>query len=127
VFTIASQFITSCPPGNPSVVPPLKAFPTLTTTPPNASPGQLVTYTFNPAGALGGNSTKAAANSTVRYFAAYYSGLNVTVLPLLASNRTRVPPDLKGTFYTLIVSARFPVFIKRAGKSCHHSLLSTPL
>lgn len=89
VYTIASQFITSCPSSNAAL--PVMAFPTLTQT--TANPGSKTTFTFSYARA-----------GKVNY-AIWYSGLGSKAVQLDNTESATVPSGLQGIGYVLISTA----------------------
>ncbi|KAL8293739.1 hypothetical protein RQP46_000440 [Phenoliferia psychrophenolica] len=93
VYSMASQFITSCPATNPAL--PVKAFPVLTLATAGAlTEGQDITLTY-PNQAAG--------------FAVFLSGLTQTVVPYPASGVVTIPKGLFGQIYVVITSANATV------------------
>ncbi|EMD36746.1 hypothetical protein CERSUDRAFT_123805 [Gelatoporia subvermispora B] len=91
-YSLAAQFITSCPSTNPPL--PVTPFPALTVAP-STSPdtGSTVSLTFN------------NPNATGPLYAAWYDGLQVVYTDVdMGSNSTTVPDGLHGTVYVGIVS-----------------------
>ncbi|KAI0656594.1 ferritin-like domain-containing protein [Cubamyces menziesii] len=93
-FSLASQFIKSCPSTNPSL--PVQAFPALTLTSSSSgssvSPGHAVSLDFD----------KRPANASV----AWLSGLDVVYSDLDGSGKTTVPQGLMGTVFATAVSSK---------------------
>ncbi|KAH9894777.1 ferritin-like domain-containing protein [Cubamyces lactineus] len=91
-FSLASQFIKSCPSTNPTL--PVQTFPalTLTTTGSTASPGDAVSLDFD----------KRPASASV----AWLSGLDVVYSDLDGSGKTTVPQGLMGTVFATVVSSK---------------------
>lgn len=92
IFTLAASFITSCPSTNAAL--PVSAFPALNASPANAASGTTVTYDFK-------------GNSSETYYAVYYYGLSVLTAKLDSDKKAKVPGDLLGRYYTIIVSVFF--------------------
>jgi len=88
VYTMASQFITSCPSSNAAL--PVKAFPTLAVGAGN--PGDNVAFTFND------------NHSGVNY-AIFYEGLGSTAVQLDSNDMATIPSGLQGIGYVLISTA----------------------
>lgn len=84
VYTLAAQFITSCPTTNPAL--PVKAFPALTF-PTSAKPGKATTATFK-------------AGSGDQYIA-FYSGLTQKVVKVGSNGAVTIPEGLEGTVYAV--------------------------
>ncbi|TDL22376.1 hypothetical protein BD410DRAFT_839822 [Rickenella mellea] len=89
VFTLASPFIVSCPPSNPTL--PFSPFPNLNISD-NAQPGQSVQLTYNGDASNGGQ------------FLAIFSGLNTTFVPINSDKTATLPSRLQGTTYALVSS-----------------------
>ncbi|KAF9028750.1 hypothetical protein BDZ89DRAFT_1101675 [Hymenopellis radicata] len=85
VFTLASPFIVSCPPTNPTL--PVKAFPTLTVGSSNPKPGDTVSLTFN-----GSNDSQVAV---------FLTGLDMVTAPI-KDGKVTIPASLRGTVYLVI-------------------------
>ncbi|KAJ3785714.1 ferritin-like domain-containing protein [Lentinula aff. detonsa] len=85
VYTLASQFITSCPSSNPSL--PVKAFPALTFA--NASPGQAANVT-------------ADGVTTEGQYVAFFSGLSTTFVQV--QNGQVVVPNATSLYAVLTTS-----------------------
>ncbi|KAF7979492.1 hypothetical protein HWV62_42336 [Athelia sp. TMB] len=93
VYSLAAQFITSCPSSNPAL--PVKAFPKLAF-PATAAPGSKVTLTFDvPKG------TKAAD-----LYAAFYTGTGTEYAPISSSKQVTIPSDLRGTVYAVVTTSK---------------------
>ena len=88
VYTIASQFITSCPSSNAAL--PVKAFPALTIA--TGNPGDNVAFTFTD------------SHTAVNY-AIFYNGLGTSVQALDANDMATIPEGLQGYTYVLISTA----------------------
>lgn len=89
IYTLAAQFITSCPSTNPAL--PVKAFPALTL-PAGAQPGSKATLKFD------------KGNSTGTLYAAFYTGLTQEVVKVASDNSVTIPKDLIGTSYVVITT-----------------------
>lgn len=93
VYSLAAQFITSCPATNPAL--PVKAFPVLTLTTTGAlTPGETITLTY--------------PNQTTGY-AIFLSALGQTVVEYPASGEVAIPEGLYGQTYVVISSANATV------------------
>ncbi|KAJ7207132.1 ferritin-like domain-containing protein [Mycena pura] len=93
VYTLASQFIKSCPEGNAAQLPPLKRFPALTID--GAKPGKTVTVSF------------AAPNpSNGPFYAVFITGISTPLFVLIQKgNKVEVPVDLMGIVYCVITNS----------------------
>ncbi|KAI0326830.1 hypothetical protein GY45DRAFT_56731 [Cubamyces sp. BRFM 1775] len=91
-FSLASQFIKSCPSTNPQL--PIQTFPalTLTSSGSTVSPGNTVSISFD----------KRPANASV----AWLSGLDIVYSDLDGSGKTTVPQGLMGTVFATVVSSK---------------------
>jgi len=92
VYSIASQFIKSCPESNPAL--PVTAYPTFTFGDAVTTTGQKVKVNFD------------NKNNSPLYVA-YYSGLNVFFSDVGSDGTTTIPKDLAntGTVYASVVSS----------------------
>ena len=90
-FSLAAQFITSCPSSNPAL--PIQQHPKLSIS--NATPtaGQQVTFQYDRGTASGGA------------FVVWLDGLDVVYSDLDGSGNTVVPEGLTGTVYAAVVSS----------------------
>ncbi|KZP06661.1 hypothetical protein FIBSPDRAFT_804720 [Athelia psychrophila] len=90
VYSLAAEFITSCPSSNPVL--PVKAFPTLTF-PAGAKPGSKVTLTFD------------KGNSTGTCYAAFYTGTGAEYAKIDSGDKSvTIPKDLRGTVYAVVTT-----------------------
>jgi len=87
-FSLAVQFIVSCPASNPTL--PFTAFPTVTV-PAGARPGQTVKLTFS-------------APTSGPLFAAFLSGLDVHWVPIAYDLTVQIPAHLIGTSYMVVTN-----------------------
>ncbi|KAJ7207134.1 ferritin-like domain-containing protein [Mycena pura] len=93
VFTLASQFITSCPEGNAAQLPPLTPFPALTLD--GATPGKTVSASF---------AAPDAAKAPL--YAAFIAGIGAPVfVPVQDGNNVAIPPDLIGFVFCVITNS----------------------
>ncbi|KAJ7582715.1 ferritin-like domain-containing protein [Mycena floridula] len=90
VYTLAAQFITSCPDSNPSL--PVKAFPALTLG--TGSAGDSVAVTYN----------TSAVNATGNSYVAFFTGLSVEYAQV-QDMKVTIPKDLVGTVYAVLTSS----------------------
>ncbi|KZP04258.1 hypothetical protein FIBSPDRAFT_878690 [Athelia psychrophila] len=91
VYSLAAQFITSCPKSNPAL--PVKAFPKLAF-PAGAKPGATVSLTFDvPKG-------KKAED----LYAAFYTGGGTEYAKVSSAKKVTIPKDLIGTVYAVITT-----------------------
>jgi len=93
VFTLASQFIVSCPSTNPTL--PVKAFGALTVTPGTA--GQAAQFTFD-------NSAQGSAAE----YAIFYDGVAAEAVMLDENHMATVPASLQGVTYAVVSTAASP-------------------
>ena len=94
-FSLAAQFITSCPSTNPPL--PVQAFPALTLS--NSAPAagaKIKAAIASPKGAKIEGKT----------FLAWLDGLDVVYTDVAADGSTTVPPGLAGTVYAVAVSSK---------------------
>jgi len=93
VYSLAAQFITSCPETNPAL--PVKKFPTLSISPAaNFTTGTQLQLTFND-----------TANAGKEVFAAFINGIGApTFVSISANNSVAVPSGLEGQTYVLVSS-----------------------
>jgi len=93
VFTLASEFIKSCPEGNAAQLPPLKRFPKLTLD--GAKPGKTVAVSF------------AAPNpSNGPFYAVFITGISTPLFVLIQEgNKVKVPADLFGIVCCIITNS----------------------
>jgi hypothetical protein len=108
VYSIASQFITSCPPGYPSL--PVKPLPALTLSSPTPAVGSQVDISFNNSANVSPIyvsplTFKATSLICSRSYLAYYTGLN-TYLEEISGGKTSIPVSLAntGAVYAAVVS-----------------------
>jgi len=87
-FSLAVQFIVSCPDSNPQL--PFTAFPTVSV-PAGATPGQTVKLTFS-------------IPITGPVFAAFLSGLHVHFVPIASDLTVTIPANLLGTSYMVVTN-----------------------
>ncbi|KAI0767666.1 ferritin-like domain-containing protein [Fomes fomentarius] len=92
-FSLAVQFITSCPTSNPAL--PVQPFPALTLS--DGAPAHGATITATIAG------DKAGSGET---FIAWLDGLDVVFSDLKSDGKTTVPDGLAGTVYAVAVSSK---------------------
>ncbi|KAG8862912.1 hypothetical protein FRB96_000332 [Tulasnella sp. 330] len=85
VFSLASAFITSCPSSNPAL--PFKAFPALTVSPADATPGSEISVSYN--------------GTTSGVSMAFFSGLSTVSAPIM-NGKVTIPKDLMGTVYAVV-------------------------
>ena len=97
VYTLAANFITSCPSTNPTL--PFSAFPSLAitnSTGGNSSdsftPGSQVNLTYN---------STSSSNST--QYLAFFHGLNTTVVDI-TSNQATIPSELQGLVFAVVTT-----------------------
>ncbi|KZP10500.1 hypothetical protein FIBSPDRAFT_872587 [Athelia psychrophila] len=91
VYSLAAQFITSCPSSNPTL--PVKAFPKLAF-PATTAPGSSVALTFDvPKGMKAED-----------LFAAFYTGTGTEYAKVSSDKKVTIPADLRGTVYTVITT-----------------------
>ena len=97
VYTLAANFITSCPSTNPTLS--FTAFPSLTitnSTGGNSSdsftPGSQVNLTYN---------NTSSSNST--QYLAFFHGLNTTVVDI-TSNQATIPSELQGLVFAVVTT-----------------------
>ncbi|KAG8885767.1 hypothetical protein FRB98_001631 [Tulasnella sp. 332] len=95
VFSLAAQFITSCPPNNAAL--PLRAFPTLTIKNRKYGAGDVITLEFD----------ASSANGQPTYLA-IYSGLDTYYSPI-ENNKAKLPEGLEGTSYGLVSTSNSAV------------------
>ena len=104
-FSLAAQFITSCPQDNPAL--PVQAHPALTIS--NAAPaaGEQVTFTYNrsPARAVARDDADADRRPRGK-FVVWLDGLDVIYTALSRDGKTIVPQGLAGTVYAAVVSTK---------------------
>jgi len=87
VYTIASQFITSCPDSNAAL--PVKSLGALTF---SGNPGETVQFTFNDP-------------HTATNYAIFYSGLGSVAVQLDENDMATIPSDIQGIYYVAISTA----------------------
>ncbi|KAL1945697.1 hypothetical protein VTO73DRAFT_1699 [Trametes versicolor] len=93
-FSLASQFIKSCPSTNPAL--PVKAFPTLSLSDATPKHGKSVGFAFTPA---------AGQQASTTQYVAWLSGLDI-VYSDLKDGKTTVPANLRGTVFAVAVSSK---------------------
>jgi hypothetical protein len=93
VFSIASQFIVSCPASNPPL--PVKALPKLELQPGSPQPGDSVKFQFK---------SDEVRKDDSPLFVAFFDGVTVQYADLNGDNSVVVPQDLQGTVYAAIVN-----------------------
>lgn len=92
VYSLAAQFITSCPASNPTL--PVKAFPKLTFAA-GAKPGATVELTFDvPKG-----------KKADELYAAFYTGEGTEYVKVSSAKKVAIPMDLIGTVYAVITTS----------------------
>ncbi|KAI0752513.1 ferritin-like domain-containing protein [Daedaleopsis nitida] len=91
-FSLAAQFITSCPPTNPAL--PVTPFPALTLANSAPAPGAKVAVKV------------AGAKSADAKFVAWLSGLKTVYSDIATDGTTVVPPGLMGTVFAVVVSSK---------------------
>ncbi|EIN06278.1 hypothetical protein PUNSTDRAFT_115574 [Punctularia strigosozonata HHB-11173 SS5] len=94
VYSIASQFITSCPSSNPTL--PVTTYPSFSLTPAAPAVGEKVKMNFD------------NKDNNSPLYVAYYSGLNVFYSDVASDGTTTIPSDLKnaGTVYASVVKSK---------------------
>ncbi|KAH9912573.1 ferritin-like domain-containing protein [Fomitopsis serialis] len=90
-YSLASQFITSCPSSNPPL--PVTPFPALSVSNASPWPGSTINLTFD-------NSNNADAA-----YAVWLNGLDAVFTPLDGNGQTTVPDGLHGTVYVGVASS----------------------
>ena len=98
-FSLAAQFIKSCPASNPAL--PVQAHPALAISDAAPAAGETVKLSFDASGGSG--------NSTGAYYVAWLAGLGVVYSDVggsAAALSTTVPDDLEGTVYAAVVSSK---------------------
>jgi hypothetical protein len=94
-FTIASNFITSCPPTNPKL--PAKAFAELTLPDPaSAWPGSTTPLNFTAPGSF---------DSSTKLYGAFLNGQEALIVPLTDGGKSvSIPDSLRGVVYLLVTT-----------------------
>jgi len=95
VFSLASQFIVSCPDSNPTLI--AKSLPKLTINPANPAAGQQIQFNFDH------NAVQANGEPL---FVAWFDGIALQYTDLGSDNKATVPSDLQGTVYGAVVKAK---------------------
>lgn len=93
IFTLASQFITSCPESNPPL--PVRAFPALTIALP---------VTAGQTSAVSVNATAGASADVEGQFVAFFTGLETIFVPVM-NGEVVIPQELIGTSYAVLTSS----------------------
>lgn len=86
VYTLAAQFITSCPSTNPTL--PVKAFPTITVKPAAPKPGSSITVSY-------------ANMTSSQLYAYFYTGLSTEKVKV-KNGKVTIPSDLVGQIYMVL-------------------------
>ncbi|GAO50403.1 hypothetical protein G7K_4529-t1 [Saitoella complicata NRRL Y-17804] len=94
VYSVAANFITGCPPSNPTL--PVTAFPSINVTYANSTTKPLV------AGSKVNITTEATTNSST--YAAFLSGLDTELVALPSNGSLTVPKTVAGQVYLLLVN-----------------------
>lgn len=92
VFSLASQFIVSCPDSNPKL--PIPTLPKLAIDPANPQPGQSIKFNFK---------RDEVRRDDSQLFVAWFDGIEVLYSDLRADDKATVPDGLQGTVYAAIV------------------------
>ncbi|PCH36761.1 hypothetical protein WOLCODRAFT_134335 [Wolfiporia cocos MD-104 SS10] len=90
-YSLAMQFITSCPSSNPPL--PVTTFPALTVSETSPQPGSTITISFN------------NANNVSPTYLAWFNGLEVVFTNIDTNGAAQVPSGLHGTVYVGVVSS----------------------
>ncbi|KAI0088355.1 ferritin-like domain-containing protein [Irpex rosettiformis] len=95
VYSLASQFIVSCPSTNPTLI--AKPLPKLTIEPTSPAAGQHIKFNFN---------HDEVKHDGDKLYAAWFDGITVHHTDLGDDDRASIPQELQGTVYGAIVKTK---------------------
>ncbi|KAI0696346.1 ferritin-like domain-containing protein [Cytidiella melzeri] len=95
VYSLASQFIVSCPDSNPQLI--AKPLPKLTIDPANPTAGQRIKFTYN---------HDEVKSDGAQLYVAWFDGITVQHSDLGGDDMASVPDGLQGTVYGAIVKTK---------------------